>query len=69
MFPTSYLNAKLKGNWSSWGTEPKAPKGDVMNQSHLGPLEDDPLGHSSVHIHELHLESSDILVLRHGCVH
>ena len=26
------------------------------------------LGHSSVHIRELHLESSDILVLRHGCV-
>lgn len=41
----------------------------VMNQSHWGPLEDEPLDHSSVHIHELHLESSNILVLHHGCVH
>ena len=37
MLPTSHLNAKLEGNWSGWGTEPKAPTG-AGTQKMGGPL-------------------------------
>ena len=61
-------SAFAKTAYPSWPTLPEYMV-DMSWISHTGgPLRRPPLGHSSVHIRELHLESSDILVLRHGCV-